>query len=63
MKLPDIAVVGGGLVGRLLAGSRRNRCLYAPEIDLRHMMRLLHPCHSVYVVPRAEGRLVVGATA
>jgi len=37
--------------------------LAAPEIDLRHMLRLLHPRYSVYVVPRAEGKLVVGATS
>jgi glycine oxidase len=37
--------------------------LYAPEIALRHMLRLLHPRYAVYVVPRAEGRLVVGATS
>jgi glycine oxidase len=37
--------------------------LYAPEIELRHMLRLLHPRYVVYVVPRAEGRLVVGATS
>jgi len=37
--------------------------LHAPEIDLHHMLRLLHPRYSVYVVPRAEGRLVVGATS
>jgi glycine oxidase len=37
--------------------------LDAPDIDLRHMLRLLHPRFSVYVVPRAEGKLVVGATS
>jgi len=37
--------------------------LDAPEIELRHMLRLLHPRFSVYVVPRAEGKLVVGATS
>ena len=37
--------------------------LHAPEIELRHMLRLLHPRYSVYVVPRADGRLVVGATS
>lgn len=36
--------------------------LDAPDIELRHMLRLLHPRFSVYVVPRAEGKLVVGAT-
>jgi glycine oxidase len=37
--------------------------LHAPDIELRHMLRLLHPRHAVYIVPRAEGRLVVGATS
>src|SRR5258708_760135 len=37
--------------------------LHAPDVELRHMLRLLHPRFSVYVVPRAEGKLVVGATS
>lgn len=37
--------------------------LHAPDVELRHMLRLLHPRYAVYVVPRAEGRLVVGATS
>src|ERR1700723_1500267 len=37
--------------------------LDAPEVELRHMLRLLHPRFPVYVVPRAEGKLVVGATS
>ena len=37
--------------------------LHAPEIELHHMLRLLHPRYPVYIVPRAEGRLVVGATS
>jgi glycine oxidase len=36
--------------------------LDAPEIELHHMLRLLHPRYPVYVVPRADGKLVVGAT-
>lgn len=36
--------------------------LHAPDIELHHMLRLLHLHHPVYVVPRPEGRLVVGAT-
>jgi len=36
--------------------------LHAPDIELHHMLRLLHPHYPVYVVPRPEGRLVVGAT-
>ena len=37
--------------------------LHAPEVELHHMLRLLHPRYPVYIVPRAEGRLVVGATS
>jgi glycine oxidase len=37
--------------------------LEAPDVELHHMLRLLHPRVSVYVVPRAEGKLVVGATS
>jgi glycine oxidase len=37
--------------------------LHAPEIELHHMLRLLHARYPVYIVPRAEGRLVVGATS
>jgi glycine oxidase len=36
--------------------------LHAPEIELRRMLRLLHARYPVYIVPRAEGILVVGAT-
>jgi glycine oxidase len=36
--------------------------LHAPDIELHHMLRLLHPHHPVYIVPRPEGELVVGAT-
>jgi len=37
--------------------------LHAPEIELHHMLRLLHARCPVYIVPRADGRLVVGATS
>jgi glycine oxidase len=37
--------------------------LHAPEIELRHMLRLLHPRFPVYIVPRTDGNLVVGATS
>lgn len=37
--------------------------VYAPDIELNHMLRLLHPRYAVYVAPRAEGRLVLGATS
>jgi glycine oxidase len=37
--------------------------LDAPDVELCRMLRLLHPRFSVYVVPRAEGKLIVGATS
>lgn len=37
--------------------------LHAPEIELNHMLRLLHPRYPVYIAPRPEGNLVVGATS
>ena len=37
--------------------------IHAPDIELHHMLRLLHPRHPVYIVPRAEAQLVVGATS
>jgi glycine oxidase len=37
--------------------------LHAPGVEVRHMLRLLHPRHSIYVISRPSGKLVVGATA
>lgn len=37
--------------------------LHAPEVELSHVLRLLHPRYPVYIVPRAEGRLIIGATS
>jgi glycine oxidase len=37
--------------------------LHAPDIELHHMLRLLHARCPIYIVPRAQGRLVVGATS
>ena len=36
--------------------------LHASKVELHHTVRLLHPRCPVYITPRAEGRLVVGAT-
>ncbi|WP_018151310.1 FAD-dependent oxidoreductase [Leeia oryzae] len=36
--------------------------LYAPDVQLGRMVRLLHPRYSLYLVPRANGRVVMGAT-
>ena len=37
--------------------------LYAPGVELGHMVRLIGGLQAIYVVPRADGRLVLGATA
>ncbi len=36
--------------------------LRAPEIDLRRPVRLLHPRHPLYIVPRGDGVFMLGAT-
>jgi glycine oxidase len=69
-NLPDAGIIvdcrGMGAKGdlRSLRGVRGEIVrLHAPEIQLNHMLRLLHPRYPVYIVPRADGQLVVGATA
>lgn len=37
--------------------------LGAPGIELRHMVRLLHPRYSIYLISRPGGNIVVGATS
>jgi glycine oxidase len=37
--------------------------LHAPDIELHHMLRLSHHRYPAYIVPRAKGRLIVGATS
>jgi glycine oxidase len=36
--------------------------LHAPDVDLSRPLRLMHPRHSVYVVPRPDHTFVVGAS-
>ncbi|ODT59154.1 MULTISPECIES: FAD-dependent oxidoreductase [Paracoccus] len=36
--------------------------LHAPEITLTRPVRLLHPRHPLYIVPRADGLFMLGAT-
>lgn len=36
--------------------------LHAPSVDLQRPIRLLHPRHRVYLVPRDGNRIVVGAS-
>jgi glycine oxidase len=49
--LPDLR----GVKGEMLV-------LKTDEISLERPVRLLHPRHPVYVVPRGDGRFMVGAT-
>ena len=37
-------------------------CLHAPGVPLHRPVRLLHPRHSVYIVPRAGDQILVGAS-
>lgn len=36
--------------------------LHAPEVDLHHLIRLMHPRYRIYIVPRANNHYVIGAT-
>jgi glycine oxidase len=36
--------------------------LHAPSVELQRPIRLLHPRHRVYLVPRSGNRIVVGAS-
>ncbi|WP_430439797.1 glycine oxidase ThiO [Shinella sp.] len=60
-----IDCTGAARIGRLpdLRGVR-GEMLYVetPEINLSRPVRLLHPRHPIYIVPRGRGRFMVGAT-
>jgi glycine oxidase len=49
--LPDLRGVKGEMV-----------VLHAPEVTLHRPIRLLHPRHPLYVVPRGDGVFMLGAT-
>lgn len=49
--LPDLRGVRGELLH-----------LHAPEVSLRHPIRLTHPRYPLYVVPRTDNLFVIGAT-
>lgn len=36
--------------------------VHAPEVELEHCIRLMHPRYRLYIAPRADHRFVVGAT-
>ncbi|WP_123422670.1 FAD-dependent oxidoreductase [Gallaecimonas pentaromativorans] len=50
-ELPDLRAVRGEVAR-----------LHAPEVTLTRPVRLLHPRYPLYIVPRPDGRYVVGAT-
>ena len=37
--------------------------LHAPDVELHRPVRLMHPRHPIYIVPRADQLFVVGATS
>lgn len=60
-----IDCTGGAVIGRMrdLRGVRGEMLyLQTTEIALSRPVRLLHPRYPLYVVPRADGRFMVGAT-
>ncbi|MEN9916680.1 MAG: hypothetical protein RLY40_612 [Pseudomonadota bacterium] len=36
--------------------------LYAPEVQLQHPIRFLHPRYSLYIIPRPENNYLIGAS-
>ncbi len=60
-----IDCTGAARIGQL-PGLRgvRGEMLYVetPEINLSRPVRLLHPRHPIYIVPRGRNRFMVGAT-
>lgn len=46
-----------------LYGVRGERILlHAPEVNIRHMIRLMHPKYRLYIVPRENQHYLIGAT-
>lgn len=62
----DLAIDTRGLGARPQVALRGVRgevvWLHAPGVALQRPLRLLHPRHRVYLVPRPGGRIVVGAS-
>jgi len=36
--------------------------LHAPDVNIQHLVRLMHPRYRIYIVPRAKHHYVIGAT-
>lgn len=46
-----------------LYGVRGERILlHAPEVNLQHMIRVMHPKYKLYIVPREDHHFIIGAT-
>ncbi len=50
-QTPELRAVRGELVW-----------LHAPDVDIKHMVRLMHPRYRIYLVPRPGNIYLVGAT-
>lgn len=48
---PDLRAVRGEIIR-----------VYAPDVNMRHMIRLMHPRHPLYIVPMRHHRYIIGAT-
>ncbi len=60
---PELALRGEDMPMRALRGVRGEIVwLHAPGVKLQRPVRLLHPRHRVYIVPRPGDRFVVGAS-
>lgn len=47
----------------LLRGVRGETiCVHAPEVNIGHLIRLMHPRYRIYIVPRQNHRYLIGAT-
>lgn len=46
-----------------LYGVRGERILvHAPDVNIKHMVRLMHPRYRIYMVPREDNHYIIGAT-
>ncbi|MBU2956571.1 FAD-dependent oxidoreductase [Paracoccus sp. 1_MG-2023] len=62
-NLSGIVIDARGMEAPGLRGVRGEMVVIrTPEITLTRPVRLLHPRHPLYVVPRGDGRLMLGAT-
>lgn len=61
----EVDCTGAAAIGTIegLRGVRGEMLmLHAPDVHLSRTVRVLHPRHPVYIVPRGEGRYMLGAT-